>query len=82
MTQTIRTQQGRVISDKMDKSIVVEILRKVKHPIYGKFMVRTTKLHVHDEDNQCNINDVVQIQECRPISKLKSWKLVRIIEKA
>jgi small subunit ribosomal protein S17 len=78
----IRTQQGRVISDKMDKSITVAIERKVKHPLYGKFIKRTTKLHVHDENNECGIGDTVEIKECRPLSKTKSWTLVRIVEKA
>ena len=82
MSDTIRTLQGRVISDKMDKSITVAIERKVKHPIYGKFMKRTTKLHVHDENNQCGIGDVVEIRECRPLSKTKSWTLVNVVEKA
>ncbi|ADN74492.1 30S ribosomal protein S17 [Ferrimonas balearica DSM 9799] len=82
MSDKIRTLQGRVISDKMDKSITVAIERKVKHPIYGKFMKRTTKLHVHDETNQCGIGDLVEIRECRPLSKTKSWTLVNILEKA
>lgn len=80
--QKIRTLQGRVVSDKMDKSIVVAIERKVKHPIYGKYIKRTTKLHAHDETNQCAMGDVVSIKECRPLSKTKSWTLVEIIEKA
>ncbi|EWH09314.1 30S ribosomal protein S17 [Catenovulum agarivorans DS-2] len=78
----IRTLQGRVISDKMDKSIVVAIERFVKHPIYGKFIRRTTKIHAHDESNSCGQGDVVTIRECRPISKNKSWTLVDIVEKA
>lgn len=82
MTKTVRTQQGRVVSDKMDKSIVIAIERRVKHPLYGKFIKRTTKLHVHDENNECGIGDVVEIKACRPLSKTKSWTLVRIIEKA
>ncbi|TKB49551.1 30S ribosomal protein S17 [Ferrimonas aestuarii] len=82
MSETIRTLQGRVISDKMDKSITVAIERKVKHPIYGKYVKRTTKLHAHDETNQCGIGDVVEIRECRPLSKTKSWTLVNVIEKA
>lgn len=82
MTKTIRTQQGRVVSDKMDKSIVVAIERRVKHPLYGKFMKRTTKLHVHDEKNECGLGDLVEIKECRPLSKTKSWTLVRVVEKA
>lgn len=77
-----RTLQGKVISAKMDKSIVVAIERKVKHPLYGKFMKRTTKLHAHDETNQCSEGDVVLISECRPLSKTKSWTLVEIVRKA
>ena len=80
--QKIRTVQGRVVSDKMDKSITVAVERKVKHPIYGKFSKRTTKLHAHDETNQCNIGDVVTVRECRPISKSKTWTLVDIVSKA
>ncbi|MDP5293354.1 30S ribosomal protein S17 [Oceanimonas sp. CHS3-5] len=79
--QTIRTLQGRVVSDKMDKSITVAINRFVKHPIYGKYIKRTTKLHVHDENNECKAGDVVSIRECRPLSKTKSWTLVKIIER-
>ncbi|MCC4263543.1 30S ribosomal protein S17 [Oceanimonas pelagia] len=79
--QTIRTLQGRVVSDKMDKSITVAINRFVKHPIYGKYIKRTTKLHVHDENNECKAGDVVTIRECRPLSKTKSWTLVKIIER-
>ncbi len=82
MSDNKRTVQGRVISDKMDKSIVVAIERKVKHPIYGKFMKRTTKLHAHDENNECGIGDTVELMECRPLSKTKSWTLVNVIEKA
>ena len=77
-----RTLQGKVISAKMDKSIIVAIERKVKHPLYGKFMKRTTKLHAHDETNQCAEGDVVSIKECRPLSKTKSWTLVEIVTKA
>ncbi|MFT4464618.1 MAG: 30S ribosomal protein S17 [Sodalis sp. (in: enterobacteria)] len=82
MSDQIRTLQGRVVSDKMEKSIVVAIERFVKHPIYGKFIKRTTKLPVHDENNDSNIGDIVEISECRPISKTKSWTLVRVVEKA
>lgn len=82
MSDQIRTLQGRVVSDKMEKSIVVAIERFVKHPIYGKFIKRTTKLHVHDENNDGNLGDIVEIGECRPISKTKSWTLVRVVEKA
>lgn len=83
MSETnIRTLQGKVISNKMDKSITVAIERSVKHPIYGKFIKRTTKLHVHDENNQCKEGDVVTIRECRPLSKTKSWTLVAVVESA
>ena len=77
-----RTVQGTVVSDKMDKTAVIAIVRQVKHPIYGKFIKRTTKLHAHDEDNQCNMGDVVTIRECRPLSKKKSWTLVDVVTKA
>jgi len=80
--KVLRTQIASVISDKMDKSAVVLIERKVKHPIYGKFMKKSTKLHIHDENNECGVGDTVQISECRPISKTKSWKLVKVVEKA
>ncbi|GMM91317.1 30S ribosomal protein S17 [Vibrio fortis] len=82
MSETNRIQQGRVISDKMDKSIVVAIERTVKHPIYGKYVKRTTKVHAHDEDNTCGLGDKVEIAECRPLSKTKSWTLVKVLEKA
>jgi small subunit ribosomal protein S17 len=80
--QTSRTVQGRVVSNKMEKSITVAVERKVKHPIYGKFIKRTTKLHAHDETNQCNEGDVVTLRECRPLSKSKNWTLVEVITKA
>ncbi|MDH3449469.1 MAG: 30S ribosomal protein S17 [Gammaproteobacteria bacterium] len=80
--KVLRIQTGSVVSDKMDKSAVVMIERRVKHPIYGKFMKKSTKFHIHDENNECAIGDTVQITECRPISKTKSWKLVKIVEKA
>lgn len=73
---------GVVVSDKMDKSIVVAVKRKVKHPIYGKFVNKTTKFHAHDENNTCNIGDTVRIMETRPLSKTKCWRLVEIIERA
>ncbi|WP_253306157.1 30S ribosomal protein S17 [unidentified bacterial endosymbiont] len=82
MSDKIRTLQGAVVSNKMQKSIVVAIQRKVKHPLYGKFIQRTTKLQAHDEDNACSIGDVVEIRQCRPLSKNKSWALVSIVEKA
>ncbi len=80
--QTVRTVQGRVVSNKMDKTITIAVERKVKHPIYGKFIKRTTKLHAHDETNQCNEGDVVTIRECRPLSKSKTWMLVDVVTKA
>ena len=82
MSEFKRTQQGRVVSDKMEKSIVVAIERFVKHPIYGKFIKRTTKVHVHDENNECRLGDKVEIAECRPLSKTKSWTLVKVLENA
>ena len=80
--QKIRTVQGRVVSNKMDKSITVVVERFVKHPIYGKFIKRTTKLHAHDESNVCNEGDTVTVRECAPISKNKNWTLVDVVEKA
>lgn len=77
-----RTQSGRVVSDKGDKSITVMIERKVKHPIYGKYIRRSTKLHAHDESNQCRIGDEVIVEQCRPISKTKTWRLVKIVGSA
>ena len=82
MTDKIRTLQGRVVSDKMEKSIVVAIERFVKHPIYGKFVNKTTKFVAHDETNTCNAGDTVKIMETRPLSKTKRWRLVEIIERA
>ena len=77
----VRTVQGRVVSNKMDKTITVLVERRVKHPVYGKFMTRSTKLHAHDETNECNIGDVVTIQESRPLSKLKTWTLTSVDER-
>ena len=79
--QKIRTVMGKVVSNKMDKSIVVLTERRVKHPIYGKFMSKSTKIHAHDENNDCGIGDVVTIKECRPLSKTKSWTLVEVVER-
>jgi small subunit ribosomal protein S17 len=73
---------GVVVSGKMDKTIVVAAKRKVKHPIYGKFVNKTTKFYAHDEKNDCNIGDLVKIMETRPLSKNKCWRLVEIIERA
>ena len=82
MSETNRIQQGRVVSDKMDKSIVVSVERKVKHPKYGKFVKNTTKFVAHDEKNDCNEGDTVKIMETRPLSKSKNWRLVEIVERA
>jgi len=78
----IRTVEGIVLSDKMDKTATILIERKVKHPLYGKFVKRSTKLHIHDENNECKIGDTVTVTECRPVSKSKTWKLFEIVEKA
>ncbi len=78
-TQVQRTVTGRVISNRMDKSATVLIERKVKHPVYGKYIRRSTKLHVHDAENACQEGDLVTIEQCRPLSRTKSWKLVEIV---
>lgn len=77
-----RTAIGRVVSDKMEKSAVVLLEDKVKHPVYGKYVSRSTKMHIHDPSNECKMGDTVEIEECRPISKTKSWKLSRVVERA
>jgi small subunit ribosomal protein S17 len=77
-----KTRTGVVVSDKMDKTIVVEIRTRVRHPLYGKILNRTTKLKAHDENNVCGIGDTVRVMETRPLSKDKRWRLVEIIEKA
>ncbi|MCO1334282.1 30S ribosomal protein S17 [Microbulbifer sp. OS29] len=77
-----RTLTGKVVSDKMDKTITVLIERRVKHPIYGKIVNKSTKLKAHDENNDCSIGDVVIIEESRPLSKSKSWALQKIVERA
>ena len=79
--KVLRTKTGRVVSNKMNQTITVLVERKVKHPIYGKYIRRSTKVHVHDEKNECNEGDLVAIAECRPISKTKSWRLVEVLEK-
>jgi small subunit ribosomal protein S17 len=79
---TKRTLTGLVISDKMDKTITVKVERQVKHPKYGKFIKRSTKVHAHDEANECNMGDTVTVAESRPLSKSKSWQLVEVVEKA
>lgn len=81
-TRMKRTLTGRVISDKMDKTRTVLVERTVKHPKYGKYIKRSTKLHAHDEDNSCRSGDLVMIEECRPISKTKAWRLHKIVVRA
>ena len=76
-----KTRVGVVSSNKMDKTITVEVERKVKHPLYGKFLKKTTKFHAHDEKNECSIGDTVKIMEARPMSKTKRWRLVEVVEK-
>jgi small subunit ribosomal protein S17 len=76
-----KTRIGVVTSNKMTKTITVAIERKVKHPIYGKFVKKTTKLHAHDEKSECSIGDTVKIMETRPLSKTKRWRLVEVVEK-
>jgi small subunit ribosomal protein S17 len=83
MERNLRKERvGVVVSNKMDKSIVVKVERKVKHPLYGKFVKKSTKFMAHDEKNECNIGDTVLIMETRPLSKNKCWRLVEVIEKA
>ena len=77
-----RTLQGVVTSNAGDKSATIMIERRIKHPIYGKFIKRSTKIRLHDEANECNKGDTILIEECRPMSRTKSWKLVKIVEKA
>jgi small subunit ribosomal protein S17 len=81
-TKVIRTITGKVVSNKMDKTVAVSVERKVKHPMYGKYVRKTAKYLAHDEENACNEGDIVTIAECRPISKNKSWRLVEIVERA
>lgn len=81
-TNLNRTLNGKVVSDKMDKTITVLVERKVKHPLYGKIMVRSKKYHVHDEENKFHTGDTVVIEECRPHSKTKAWRVVKLLDKA
>ena len=76
-----KTRVGVVTSNKMEKTITVAVERKIKHPIYGKFLKKTTRFHAHDEKNECSIGDTVKIMETRPLSKLKRWRLVEVVEK-
>jgi len=80
--QNGRTVTGRVVSDKMDRTVTVLVERQVKHPLYGKFIRRSSKLHAHDAENECREGDIVQIQQCRPLSKTKTWRLVKVVTRA
>jgi small subunit ribosomal protein S17 len=77
-----RTVTGKVVSNKMDKTITVMVERREKHPVYGKYITRSSKLHAHDENNECGIGDTVVVAESRPISKSKTWKLMEVVEAA
>jgi small subunit ribosomal protein S17 len=77
-----RTKTGRVTSNKADKTVTVMLERQVKHPLYGKYIKRSTKVHAHDEENSCGEGDLVSISECRPLSKTKSWRVVEVLERA
>ena len=77
-----RTLTGKVVSNRMDKSITVLVERRVRHPVYGKYMTKSSKVHAHDEKNECNVGDVVSLSESKPISKTKAWQLVSILETA
>ena len=77
-----RTVEGRVVSNKMNKTVTILVERQVKHPLYGKYIRRSTKLHAHDEENTCNEGDVVRVSECRPLSKTKNWRVVEIVARA
>ena len=77
-----RSVSGRVVSNKGNKSITVQVDRHLKHPIYGKYITRRSKLHAHDENNECNEGDLVLIEECRPLSRTKSWRLVKVLARA
>ncbi|MCC5863980.1 MAG: 30S ribosomal protein S17 [Wenzhouxiangella sp.] len=77
-----RSQVGRVVSNKMDKTVTVRLERLVKHPLYGKYIRRSSKVHAHDENNECNEGDTVRISQTRPLSKNKSWQVVEIVERA
>lgn len=80
--KSTRTATGKVVSNKMDKTITVLVERRVKHPVYGKYITRSSRIHAHDEDNQCGIGDTVTVAESRPISKSKTWRLLEVLESA
>lgn len=81
-SQTLHTVEGRVISNKMDKTVTVLVERQIKHALYGKYLRRSTKLHAHDESNACKEGDLVRIAECRPLSKSKNWRVVEVVTHA
>ena len=81
-TQTLRTVEGRVVSNKMAKTVTVLVERQVKHGLYGKYIKRSSKLHAHDEDNSCKEGDVVRVTETRPLSKTKTWRVVEIVSRS
>lgn len=81
-TKQLRTVEGRVVSNKMNKTVTVLVERQVKHALYGKYLRRSTKLHAHDENNACNEGDLVRVAECRPMSKTKNWQVVEVITRA
>ena len=81
-SKTTRTLTGRVVSDKMQKTVTVLVERRVTHPMYGKIITKSKKYHAHDEKSECHEGDVVLIEECRPISRTKSWRIARLVEKA
>lgn len=81
-TKMTRTVTGRVVSNKADKTITVLVERRLRHPLYGKFISRRTKLHAHDENNECKEGDLVLVQECRPLSRTKTWRLTKVLEQA
>ena len=78
----LRTVEGRVVSNKMDKTVTVLVERQVKHALYGKYIRRSSKLHAHDEENSCNEGDIVRVAECRPLSKTKNWRVVEVVTRA
>ena len=78
----LRTVEGRVVSNKMDKTVTVLVERQVKHALYGKYIRRSSKLHAHDEENACNEGDIVRVAECRPLSKTKNWRVVEVVTRA
>ncbi|HEY0711228.1 MAG TPA: 30S ribosomal protein S17 [Polyangia bacterium] len=80
--ETLHTVEGRVVSNKMDKTVTVLVERQVKHALYGKYIRRSSKLHAHDEENSCNEGDIVRVAECRPLSKTKNWRVVEVVTRA